>query len=493
MVTDPWLLTGLLALSIALTLFTDWLASGRQRPSIPCSISSSDIIAVGASLLWIMLIFFAGIVSSRYIERIDYTAIGYLSFAVTAGILSWFRAVLFRRMREQSEQSTTAPTSQRSNSFVRITNYLLFGIFSYLIGMWALQRPAEPVLLIPLCLGALIPDLDSQHSEIGRLLPQVSGRLEARFGRRQGWHSFAVNALMAAVTSPLILLVGVQAWVLVSLGFLSHILFDLLTPQGAMLFWPVRRTRYSLVGGPRHVRDLSRSYSTLVVLSLLSLVLLLLVGIGPRPAAPPPAPSYDQTLERYYSMRGKNLVYAYIEGSWQTSGRRLSGTFEILNATGDSYIMLDRYSGKVFSAGRGADDNLYLHRISLQTGPSALVKPVEVQLQDQLLADALPVMYEMQREPGLQHTYVSGDIVLAPTSDPASPSLQQDYAQTSLRRIQAHEPGHYSLHYVTAGDLIALANLPVETADLIVVATYASPPNGPTATPLPTVTTRSVP
>jgi hypothetical protein len=222
-----------------------------------------------------------------------------------------------------------------------------------------------------------------------------------------------------------------------------------------------------------------------VVLAVLAALLLILVDVGPPPPPAVAVPSYEQSLERYYSLRGRNLAIADVEGTWQATGRRVTDRFEILNAFGESYIMLDRYTGRVFKAGQGPGDNLYLNRISVGAGAPAQIKAVELRLQDQRLVEALPVLYEMEREPGLQHIYVSGDIVLPTVGDVASPTLRADYAQTSLRKIRTDTPGHYILSYLTAAELIELANLRVESADLMIVATYAGQDSGPTPTPLP--------
>jgi hypothetical protein len=192
-------------------------------------------------------------------------------------------------------------------------------------------------------------------------------------------------------------------------------------------------------------------------------------------------------------MRGRIQVFAYIDGSWQISGRPISGQFEILNASNQSFIVLDRYSGRIFTAGRSGEDNVYLNRISLQTGPSIVVKPVEIHLEHQPLADALDSVYEMQQEPGLQHIYVSGELLFPIQQDADGPVLQADYSQTDLRRIRTHGAGHYSLHYLSAADLIELADYQVETAELVIVATCARPANGPTVTPLPPATNFTVP
>jgi hypothetical protein len=178
-------------------------------------------------------------------------------------------------------------------------------------------------------------------------------------------------------------------------------------------------------------------------------------------------------------------VYANVDGTWQATGRRITDRFEVLNAWGTSLIMLDRYTGKIFTAGRNSSDNLYLNAISVHEGPSAHVKPVEVELRNQRLADALPIVYEMEREPGLEHIYVSGDLVLADEQDAPELLLEQDFSQTRLHRIQNQGDGHISLRYLTASELIELANLWVDAGGLTLVATYVSPPSGPTATPLP--------
>jgi hypothetical protein len=223
-----------------------------------------------------------------------------------------------------------------------------------------------------------------------------------------------------------------------------------------------------------------------VALAIAAVILLVAVGMGRNPPAQPGTSlSYEAILDRFYALRGRRLVYANVDGTWQATGRRIADRFEVLNASGTSLIMLDRYTGKIFTAGRNPSDNLYLNGINLQEGPSARVKPVEVELRNQRVAEALPIVYEMEREPGLEHIYVSGDLVLADDQDTPELTLEQDLAQTSLRRVQDHGDGHVSLHYLTASELIGLANLWVDKGELALVATYSSPPSGPTATPLP--------
>ena len=481
----PWTLVGILAYSVTITLVTNWLVTGFERPKLPGQVTLNGVVTVLVNLIWIALVCVLGVLAIRYIERMTNVVSGYLLFATLAFLLSWVRAYLYRRIQDQREPRQPADRQALASVLVHNLTYLLFASVLYL-GLFGLLRlPVDPILFLPLCIGALLPDLDSRDSLPGRLVPWVSRKLEDRLGHLEEWHTLVAAALVALLAVPLLLLFGTQTWYLIPFGFSTHLLLDMLAPQGIMLFWPLSRTRYGVFGGVVESPGCFVERMIAAGLAITGLILLLAVDLGQPKPSPTPTLSYQQTLERYYSMRGKTQASAYIDGSWQISGRPLSGRFEILNASDESFIMLDRYSAKIFTAERTADDNVYLNRIILQTGSPVLVKPVEVHLEHQPLSDALNIAYEMQREPGLQHIHVTGDLLLPVLQNGISPTLQADYSQTSLRKIRSHDLGHYSLHYLTAADLIELADLEVETADLVIVATYARPATGPTVTPLP--------
>ena len=259
-------------------------------------------------------------------------------------------------------------------------------------------------MLIPLSLGALLPGLplSLRAPRLSRAEPRGSDpRLEA-------WHSPAAAAALALATAPLIFLIGAAAWSLLPLGFLCHLALDLLYPPGMKLLWPLRHKHYR-VALPPHVAERWLPLG----LAVAALALVWAVDFGPATTPVAPAPSYEQVVAHYYSLRGRNRAFARIEGSWQATGRRWGGSFEVLNASGDSFLLLDSYTERVFSAGRTADVDFYLNSISLTVGDAVRVKPAEVHLEGQRLAEALPLLYQMQREPGLLYIFVSGDLVTA--------------------------------------------------------------------------------
>ena len=440
---DLWLVAALLAFSVGVTLLANWLVARRLV-----------FLSVGegmASLVWVAIVFVASLYAARYTERF---AAAYLIYTPVILGLSLLHARLYQR-------SATSPRPIDWPGLVHWLTYPVGALVAYLAGCWLLRRPAQPLLLLPLGLGALLPDLS------------LSLRAKRSNPLWEGWHTPAAAAVLALVTSPLILLFGAVVWSLILLGFLCHLALDLLRPPGVRLLWPLRMQAYQI-----HVSDKTAERWLPLSVALVALVLVLVVDFGPPPAPAVPTLSYEQAVVRYYSLRGRNRVFAQIEGSWQSSGRRWGGYFEVLNASGESFLILDRFTGRIFRAGRSPEDDFYLGSISLTVGDAVRVKPVEVHLANQPLADALPVLYEMQREPGLLYIYVSGDVR-------TDVSLPPDDVQDRLPKIQTVEPEQYTFHYLTAAELIALADMPVETADLLLFATYTNPATGPTATPLP--------
>jgi inner membrane protein len=442
-----------------------------------------------AEFLWVLILFLSGLIAARYVERSDNRPVCWLFYGAGAITLSFVRAYLFSRYREEARRRTRPPTTAPTRATASQLNYVLFASVLYLGLALLAGWYVAPVLFLPLAIGALLPGLDRPQSWLGKLLPFVSHDLEARFGQQHALHTLAALTVLATLTLPLAPIMGWAAWAIFLFGYSSHLALDLFMPPGIALLWPVSQKRFSILRRSS-VAPGSRSEQWLsLVLAVSGLAVLFAVDIGQPPPPPAPVPSYSETLEQYYELRGRNQAIASVEGTWQATGRRITDRFEVLNARGESFVMLDRFTGKVFAAGRGADDNLYLNRIRLQVGPPVRIQAVELHLQDEPLAEALPDVYQMEREPGLQHIYVSGDVVLRPRADNAPPSLSSSHAQTTMRHVQRVNGDpiaeHYRLQYLTAAELIQLAQLEVKSADLVIVATYVQDAPSPTPTPLP--------
>jgi len=158
--------------------------------------------------------------------------------------------------------------------------------------------------------GGLLPDVDHPDSTLGRWLPWPAVREgPCRVGRwRPGgmvWHRGEVHSPGAAVIAAT--LAGVVAtqvhgwlppgatWVVtvgVLLGYLSHLLADLLSPTPQMLLWPLSRRRWRPRWLPAVEVDGLLGHALEAMVSVAALTLLVTVGRSalaswPRLRVPP--------------------------------------------------------------------------------------------------------------------------------------------------------------------------------------------------------------
>lgn len=132
-------------------------------------------------------------------------------------------------------------------------------LFSIACAVFAKNAELTPVLaqgdwwhIVPAAvLTCLLPDIDHPKSFLGQRIPWIARPVARMFGHRGFTHSLL--AVFAGLT--LFYLKIPDGWLLPAdaiqgmvLGYLSHILADMLTPAGVPLLWPCRwRFRFPIV------------------------------------------------------------------------------------------------------------------------------------------------------------------------------------------------------------------------------------------------------
>jgi inner membrane protein len=127
-------------------------------------------------------------------------------------------------------------------------------------------------------LGAVLPDLDSRASYIGRILRLTSDLIERHFGHRSFTHSLLIQAIA-----------GGLAWWLIPhgyalaliVGWVSHSWCDMMTPSGVAWFWPAR-IRCVLPGNPSFRMDTGGGgeLGFLAIVALIGIVMMPLASTG---------------------------------------------------------------------------------------------------------------------------------------------------------------------------------------------------------------------
>jgi len=142
--------------------------------------------------------------------------------------------------------------------------HLAFALFLGLLTLRIFNLPVYTLIFLAfILLGALLPDIDSADSFIGRKVKPLS----LFFKHREFWHSITAMIFFTII----VFLIAQNIYALaLAIGYLSHLILDSLTRGGIAFFWPSKmRIKGKLK--TRGIVDLM----LLVAFALLDLLLLL--------------------------------------------------------------------------------------------------------------------------------------------------------------------------------------------------------------------------
>lgn len=95
----------------------------------------------------------------------------------------------------------------------------------------------DPLFIVMLLAGALLPDIDAENSIVGRKIKPLSRLLE----HRGITHSLSGMVVFVAIMQVLLYVTGIETSILAfMLGYLSHLVADSMTPSGVEVFYPFK-------------------------------------------------------------------------------------------------------------------------------------------------------------------------------------------------------------------------------------------------------------
>lgn len=104
-------------------------------------------------------------------------------------------------------------------------------------------------------LGSIMPDIDKSTTKIGKkfLLKPISLYIQKKYGHRTITHSLIVSLIgLSLLVYSSCMFRGIAYYLYsnlvigFSIGYMSHLLLDLLTVQGVPLFYPFDKTKYRI-------------------------------------------------------------------------------------------------------------------------------------------------------------------------------------------------------------------------------------------------------
>ena len=310
-----------------------------------------------------------------------------------------------------------------------------------------------------LAVGALLPDIDTTTSDLGKFVKPVSRVLERRFGHRTLTHSLLGMAALALATSWLLLIhPGVWAWLL--LGVFTHLILDTCNVVGVPFLWPSRLEAVM-------VRDRSlrvpygspKEFSWLAVMSLaaVALVPLSLDGFGPwfhRALGTPTG-----AVEDYLGWRDTFEVWVDVKGHNVLKEETVEGRFRVLDVLGKDALLVEDNTGRAYSVSLNDAANIVSSRVSAWQGERITAHTYRADVAGLLVSDFLASLPR-----GARHLNLNAALTLKGNVEPP-PAL--GYFQRVTRYGDTLE-----LRAATPSDLAPFANLAIETGSAVVRAEY---------------------
>lgn len=284
--------------------------------------------------------------------------------------------------------------------------HLAFAMLSSAAAGAVVGRPLTPAEFLWAAVGALLPDIDTPTSLIGKVCPPLSQALERQWGHREVTHSLAAALMLALAMMPLGWWIGYPGWAIaLVVGYGSHLLLDAATKSGVPLFYP--STMRAVIPGKESLRIASGSRQErllCVAMVVVFVALLPLNTLGMRTCLHRIIQTTAAAVSDYRAWGGECRVFAQVEGRFQVSQRQVSGVFEVLGiANANLLVVLDRQTGRVYSIGTHKDASIYPNRVYCFKGEPIATRVQEVVVDNELLTDAVAHL------PGGE-TFIEGEI-----------------------------------------------------------------------------------
>lgn len=343
--------------------------------------------------------------------------------------------------------------------------HLAAGQTAYLAACLLAGHPPNAAEAAAALAASQIPDLDTQTSYAGRILPPLSDWIEHQFGHRTLTHS----ALFATAAILLAWLLLPRGYVLaISAGLISHAFLDMMTPGGVCWFWP-SRARCVLPANVKYRMETAGpgELGFLIVMVALGLGMMPLAesGKGPSGLIRSAIGSLGAARQEFDGAKGDWAYQLDIQGRDNRTYADISGTYPVIGPWGESGFLLDAQGPITLCASGGTACDWYAATARLKRDGAQRTTSHRID-RDQISAAALAAALDEQAATGT--VYLIGNL-LAPGAAADPPT------------ITVTEQGRTMLAYATPAQLTdwAARDLLLRDAHVTVQVRHAPDANPP--------------
>ena len=314
-----------------------------------------------------------------------------------------------------------------------------------------------PMEAAAFAVSAILADMDTTTSGVGRFMRPLAAQIESRFGHRTLTHSLIFTAGLMLCLSPLLYrLPGV--WWAFLWGYLSHLLLDTLNVNGVPLLWPAPLQFWMFSGRSLRIRYGSPAETTLaLVLAVLALVVWPIGGDGFDTAFRRAIGTPETAVADYIDMQDTHEVYAELDGFNTITQEPMVGKYRIVEAIGKTGVLVEDDAGRVFQVSQFGQ----VVASSIKAYPAAkeTTRTYRLDVGGRLLGDVVAAL------PGTANlTYITGTLSLSADQQPPPPPVGS-FARVS--RAPGREPV-LDLHAARPQDLQPYSSVFISSGSLVV-------------------------
>ncbi|MDG6998839.1 MAG: metal-dependent hydrolase [Nitrososphaerota archaeon] len=241
---------------------------------------------------------------------------------------------------------------------------------------------------------SLLPDIDLPTSWLGRIFFFISEPIERTFGHRTITHSLlftlAITACIYAAEK--VTFVYPHTTSLFLTAYVSHILLDTCTIQGAKMFYPISSRDCVFPYDPRSpysYRMKSGSKADTILFFFFAVLLIplyIFASNGFERLIRITQKTTQAAVRDYYDLSTSHIVFADIDALNTLTHERINGRFEIVGIK-DPNTLLFASGTNVYTLGENpALDNFMSNSVVCIPGPQARTSVISVNLSGQLLS-----------------------------------------------------------------------------------------------------------
>lgn len=325
---------------------------------------------------------------------------------------------------------------------------------------------ASPALLVTAALAAQLPDVDTSNSRVGRLFLPISQLIEKHFPHRTVTHSFLATGAIAVLTLP-IAFWWLGCWQSLILGYFMGWFGDSFTKQGVAAFYP-SAARLIIPGNPR-LRLSTGSNAELFVLTALIGVAIASIHINSSGGI---LRTFNQSLgipsgavEIVSNEGSQYLLTATINGREAITQQPVDAEYEVIRSLTQNDLLIKDRQGKLYRAGTSQECQIITNRVVIQRGQKIRTKAKEIQLQEQVIAEAIAAI-------PLKRTYINGTLTLEDAEDLVLPTYPDRFDTITIQpgrgimivRLDSANPAEVKK---LLGDYYATGSLIIRTVEVL--------------------------